>query len=280
MKTFRIQVTPKDHGMGLLSFLRDKCKWQQLSVKALKRAIDGKQCIVNGRVEFFSTHTLSTGDRIELRLGEEKKESGSLETLFEDEWLLICNKPAGLVCVPNIHKYPLVHRLDKETSGVLIFAKNPQMEEKMTALFAKRQVKKHYLAIVDGHLQENGKLDHFLVPKTSYEGAVLYAPSKKRNGKRAITFWRCLKTGDDASLVSIEPITGRTHQIRVQFDAIAHPVLGDWQYAKQFECSYRPARHLLHSARVQFVHPATEEKMDIAAPLPQDFLEAKAALSL
>ncbi|HSX12009.1 MAG TPA: RluA family pseudouridine synthase [Rhabdochlamydiaceae bacterium] len=280
MKTYRLQVTAKDHGMGLLSFLRDKCKGQQLSVKALKRAIDGKQCSVNGRVQFFSTHTLSTGDRIELRLSEEKRNPSSLQTLFEDDYLLICNKPAGLVCTPDINRYSLVHRLDKETSGVLIFAKESLVEEKMAALFAKRQMKKQYLAIVDGQLQDEGKLDHFLVPKTSFDGAVLYGLSKKKNGKRAITFWKCLERGADASLVSIEPITGRTHQIRVQFEVLGHPVLGDWHYAAQFQCSYRPVRHLLHSYQIQFVHPITGKNMDVIAPLPQDFLEAKTALNL
>ncbi|HSX03734.1 MAG TPA: RluA family pseudouridine synthase [Rhabdochlamydiaceae bacterium] len=280
MKTFRLEVKPKDHGAGLLSFLRDKCKGQQISVKALKRAIDEKKCTVNGRVEYFSTHHLSSGDRIELKFSDEKKSLGALSTLFEDESLLICNKPAGLVCTANMNAHHLIHRLDKETSGVLIFAKTDSMKEKMVELFVKRRIQKHYLAIVDGWISEEGKMDDFLVPKTSYDGGVIYTLSKKKAGKRAITLWKCLKKGNHASLALIEPITGRTHQIRVQFHAISHPILGDWQYAKEFVCLYRPMRHLLHSYQVNFIHPITHEKVEVTAELPQDFLDAKNALDL
>ncbi len=280
MKTFRLHVTSKDHGNGLLSFLRSKCKGQEISVKALKRAIDSKKCTVNGRVEYFSTHPLSVGDKVELKFLDEKKKVFPLIALYEDEALYICNKPAGVVCTPKISPYHLVHRLDKETSGVLIFAKTEAVKEKMVELFEKKEIKKFYLAIVDGLLADEGKLDHFLVPKISYDGGTIYAASKKKTGKRAITFWKCLKKGKEASLALIEPITGRTHQIRVQLQTISHPILGDWQYAQQFACSYRPARHLLHSYEMQFIHPLTQEKIVVSAELPQDFLDAQAALDL
>lgn len=281
MKTFKFNVTAKDHGLGLLSFLRDKCQGQQISVKAMKRAIDEKKCTINGRVEYFSTHSLSSGDYIELKFAEEKKQPRVLTPLFEDEFLLICNKPAGIICAPKISPYHLVHRLDKDTSGVLIFAKTLEIKEKMVELFIKKEIKKYYLAIVDGHLEEQeGKLEHFLVTKTSYDGGTLYAASKKKTGKRAVTLWKCLKKNNQASLILAQPITGRTHQIRVQFQTIFHSILGDWQYANYFACTYRPSRHLLHSYQVKFAHPITQKNMEITAELPQDFVDAQNKLDL
>lgn len=273
-------VTPQEHGMGLLSFLREKNREESISVKALKRAIDGKQCLVNGKVEYFSTHRLSTGDSVQLRITSEKRAAEKISTLFEDEHLLIVNKPAGVVVNSKISSHELVHRLDKETSGILIFAKTVEVKEKMVALFTERLIHKFYLAIVDGHLDEEGQMDDYLVEKSSYDGGVLYGISKKKEGKRAITFWKRLKQGVKSSLALVEPVTGRTHQIRVQFNAIGHSILGDFQYGRTFSCYYKPERHLLHSHRVCFVHPITKENLQIEAPLPQDFLDAQLQLKL
>lgn len=280
MKILSFTVTSKEQGMGLLSFLREKCKGETLSVKALKRAIDEKKCTVNGRVEYFSTHTLSVGDKVVLHISTEKKAVEKLTVLYEDSYLLICDKPAGLVVTPKISPHHLVHRLDKDTSGILIFAKTDEVKEKMIDLFAKREIQKCYLAIVDGILSDEGKMDDFLIEKTSYEGATLYAVSKKKEGKRAITFWKSIKKGKNATLALVEPVTGRTHQIRVQFHAIGHPILGDWQYAKEFSCFYRPSRQLLHSHRIKFLHPITQETLEVTAPLPKDFLDAQMILDL
>jgi 23S rRNA-/tRNA-specific pseudouridylate synthase len=150
----------------------------------------------------------------------------------------------------------------------------------MVELFVKKEVQKQYFAIVDGLLEKEGRMEHFLVPKASYDGGTLFAPAKNKGGKRAITFWQCFKRGKDASLALVEPITGRTHQIRVQFNASSHPILGDWQYAQDFSCNYRPERHLLHSYQVNFIHPITNKKVKVIAELPQDFLDAQAALDL
>lgn len=266
--------------MGLLSFLREKSRGEAISVKALKRCIDEKRCRVNGKVEYFSTHRLSTGDSVQLQIAREKKIHNEMKTLFEDEALLIVNKPAGLIVNNSLSSYELVHRLDKETSGVLIFAKNSLVKEKMVELFRNRLIRKSYIALVDGHLDEKGEMDHYLEEKSAYDGGILYGVSKKKEGKRAITFWKCLKKGVNSSLVLVEPLTGRTHQIRVQFNYTGHPILGDYQYGKEFICYYKPMRHLLHSYQVAFTHPLTEEMMQVEAELPQDILDAKLQLKL
>ena len=251
--------------MTLLAFLREKVQGA-FSVKALKRAIDAKQCLVNGRVEFFSTHRMKEGDEVILKVAVAKKEL-RLTILYEDDYLLICDKSPGITCddktfnayLPDFEGcLELIHRLDKETSGVVLVAKKSSFKEKMIDLFSKKEVHKTYFAIVDGEIrQEKGEIENYLAKKHVYEGGVIYGPTTKEKGKRAITLWKCLKKRREASLVQCEPITGRTHQIRVHLSGIGHPVLGDYQYGKRFLCKVKPPRHMLHASRLEFVHPET-----------------------
>jgi len=266
-------VNPKEGGQTLLSFLRTHLK-NAYSVKAIKRAIDGKKCKINGRVEWFSTHPVKKGDHIEISL-ETKKEHFPITTLYEDEEIIIYNKPPGKVSESFEGLY-LVHRLDKDTSGVIILAKTEEMQEKFFHLFKERKVEKEYLAICDGKiLQEKWKSDNYLGKKASYQGGALFGKVAKERGKRAITLFTCLKKGEKASLVLAQPITGRTHQIRVHLKEKGHPVLGDWQYARHFTCPVQPSRHMLHAKSIRFIHPTTGEKIEIEAPLHLDFLETK-----
>ena len=282
MKKYRYKVSPTHHGMKLLAFLREKCT-EASSVKALKRAVDGKQCQINRRVEFFSTHQLSQGDLVELILREEKKEKTAPTALFEDEDIIILNKPPHTVSSPNDLglAYDLVHRIDKDTSGVLVLAKNADAKEAMEQLFLKRKISKFYLAVVDGVIKnEEGSINHFLVKKWEYEGAVIYGKGKKGDGQNALTYWKCLKKGNTSSLLFVEPITGRTHQIRAHLKNIGHPILGDWQYSKDFTCSFHPQRQMLHAYSIEFVHPTTKKFLKVIAPVPQDILECMKTLQL
>ncbi len=251
----------------LLPFLREKCP---LSGKALKRAIDAKQCKINGRVEFFSTHPLKVGDRIELKL-KERPAPARAEILYEDEALVIINKPAFVesVAPAGLH---LVHRLDKETSGALLLAKNKQVLESLIALFAERKVEKRYLAIADAPFEmTEWQIDNFLVQKGGYQGGTLWGSAP--NGKRAITRFRVLKRGESCALVQCMPVTGRTHQIRVHLFEMGHPILGDWQYARRFCSTYDAPRVLLHAEEIAFPHPITQVPLRVRAPIPKD-LEA------
>lgn len=241
------------------------------SVKALKRAIDGKRCRVNGRVETFSTYKLSKRDRVEIEVVEGKVLK--LLSLFEDEFLLICNKPAGLVCEPKNFPAKLVHRLDKETSGVLILAKKESVRHQMIELFAKRLVLKEYVALVDGNvLKKEGRIESRLSKRHGYEGQTIFASGAK--GEEAITEWMCLGNGEKAALLLCKPITGRTHQLRVHLKEMGHPILGDTQYSKRFSCSIPISRHLLHALRISFPHPVSGIQITSQASLPEDFLEA------
>lgn len=276
-------VTSTEEGMTLQAFLRQKCP-SAPSAKAIKRAIDSKYCTLDGRIETFSSHLLRKGNRVELDLSAFNRHQAVLSPtiLYEDNDLIICNKPAGMVSenryfneqFPRFSKkLQLVHRLDKETSGAIILTKNTKMKEKMEELFSKREVDKVYLALVDGELdKEEGKIDTFLAPKLRYEGQTIYQIAQK--GKRAITYWKCLKKGERASFLLCEPITGRTHQLRVHLSGIGHPILGDVQYAKKFRCPVHPKRHLLHAYLIIFIHPLSKKKIEVTAPIPLDFKQA------
>jgi RluA family pseudouridine synthase len=287
------RVSRKEAGMRLLQFLREKYP-EAPSVKTIKRAIDGKLCTVNHRIETFSSYILEENDLVGLDENAfEKKKSISnitIPILFEDKDLLVVNKPAGLVsenrsiksCLENPKEnLELVHRLDKETSGVLILAKTRQAKEKIIDLFKARSVRKLYLAIVDGALEKDeGKMDNFLGKKREFQGQTVYGSVEENRGVQAITFWKCLSRGKTASVVCCEPVTGRTHQLRVHLSEIGHPILGDVQYGKKFICPYKPGRNLLHAYSIVFIHPITRKEIKIIAPIPADFKQALNALKI
>ena len=169
----------------LLFFIKSKISLE-ISNKALKKLIDRGLCKVNGRVERFSSFVLKPNDTVELQeTGQEKIDTKtppiSFKTLYEDEYFLIVEKPPFFTCDDkHLHKFfpkhiVLVHRLDKETTGILILAKSLQIKEKMKELFFKHEVEKFYLAIVDGVLQKGkGKIEKNLVRKKSPFGQIAF----------------------------------------------------------------------------------------------------------
>jgi 23S rRNA-/tRNA-specific pseudouridylate synthase len=264
------QVSSKEAGIRLLPFVRKHCSGQS-SVKGLKRAIESKGCKINGRVETFSTRILSAGDVVELAIVP-KEERASLTFLYEDKDLIVCDKPSGIVCEAKNFPYKLVHRLDKETSGVLILAKREEVYKKMVTLFSEKKVEKQYLALVDGEVRKKeGRIETRLSKKHAYQGQTIYGSSKK--GEEAITLWKCLGVSQGVSLILCEPITGRTHQLRVHLKELGYPILGDYQYGKHFKSALLPTRHLLHALKISFPHPGTNKLVEVVAPLPKDFLE-------
>lgn len=276
MNKYKVQKSTK-----LLAFLRDELQ-ESYSVKALKRAIDNKCCKVNGRVERISTRMLQPGDTVEIDLAPSAEMK--LQLLYEDEWLVAVDKPAGLISENDsfrkLGKLELIHRLDKETSGVILLAKTAETKAKMVELFREKSFLKNYYALVDGYVEaKEGKIESFLVKKASRHGQVFWG-SVESGRLPAITYWKCEKRTAQASLLICQPVTGRTHQLRVHFSEMGHPILGDLQYGKSFTCKLALRRHMLHAYLVRFPHPMTEKVVEIKAPLPQDFLEAKKQLKL
>lgn len=245
-------------------------------------------------------HKLKIGQKVTVQWPRKKK-SGIFEAsapipypiLIEDDILLVINKPAGAMVHPtsshfkgktmidwirphlNSENWPdevrpgLVHRLDRDTSGVIIFAKTPQAHAALSKQFAQREVSKTYFALVKGVMPAK---------KGTLEGKLGRDPFHRKRftvsseGRDAITHFKVMKEfGKEASHLEIKPVTGRTHQIRVQLAWIHHPILGDKVYGgAQPDFDFVP-RHMLHAGKLKFRHPETGKIMEIEAPVPEDF---------
>jgi 23S rRNA pseudouridine955/2504/2580 synthase len=249
-------------GGGLLSFLRDYTP-EAPSVKAIKRAIDGKRCRINGRIECFSTYKVKQGDRIEIDLTPIAIPA-TCDILYQDEQLLVVNKPSGLLSQDQ-RGYQLAHRLDKDTSGCLLLCKTGAIKEQLKQQFMKFEVKKQYLVRVDGTLRKDrGTVDNCLGPKSNWQGQTLYASMP--SGRRAVTHWQLLRAQNGTSLLLCEPVTGRTHQIRVHFSEMGHPILGDSLYGCRPRSGVQAPRLLLHAYTLTLAHPTTGKLLTVTAP--------------
>lgn len=215
-----------------------------------------------------------------------------LSIIYEDETLLAINKPAGMVVHPAPGNWSgtfvnallgycqgleqekaslrpgIVHRLDKETSGLLIAAKTVDMQQKLIALFASRQVYKEYLAICVGH-PSDGEISAPIGRHPIHRKQMAVVPS----GRPAISFCKTLRSNNKLSLVQVIIATGRTHQIRVHLKYKGTPILGDSLYGiPSLNHDYGVQRQLLHAKVLAFNHPLTGKRLQLEAPLPEDFL--------
>jgi len=253
------------------------------SGKGVRRLLSQNQCRVNGKIERFASRTIERGDLVELSLSLQPRNQ-QFEIIFENEILKIINKPAGFVSSPQntLRTFGpnlfLVHRLDVGTTGLLVLAKSPSMREQMMALFQERKIRKSYLAIVDGSVQKTSwTQESFFVKKGAYHGQTLWA-SNPYQGLHAITRFQRLAVGEQASLLLAEPLTGRTHQIRVHAAEMGHPILVDPQYARRYRSSIPCSRPHLHAYGLQFT--VGDEMLELKAPLPQDMKEVLIKASL
>ena len=284
-------VTSQESGHKLLSFLAQRLEGRY-TARFLKRIIENNGCQVNGRMERFASTVLGQGDHICLFLQEASFSSPlsfeSCRILYEDEALLVYDKPAGInsdaqgilrLLKAYNSSLLLVHRLDRETTGILLFAKTKTIFESLVNQFKQFKIQKRYRVIVDGILEKpHGIVENYLAKKQAYAGQSLWGVVKASQGLYACTEWERLKTGKNATLVNCFPKTGRTHQIRVHMAEMGHPIIGDFQYGKHFRCTYRPSRYLLHAEEIQFCHPLTEQLVCLPAPLPDDFKNAEQQL--
>jgi len=221
-----------------------------------------------------------------------------LTVLYEDLDIMVVDKPAGLLTVPTEarekdtlwtraihylqHRYGgrpyagIVHRLDKDTSGALVFARNRPALHALQERFRRHAIDREYVALVEGTLPDRGTFDADLVRRPGLRRSVA---KPGQEGKRAVTRFQTIERLAGATLVSIRPETGRTHQIRVHFAAAGHPILGDRVYGSE---TVKPARslerQLLHARRLGFSHPRTEEPLRVESALPADFTAALSSL--
>lgn len=261
-------------------------------------------CIGNKKVTVLKT--LHLGDKLILRVRNRPEDEAAdrilptaipIHVLYEDEDIAVVNKPADLLthAAQNNHDHTLanamafhwqckgqryiyrpISRLDKDTTGVLIVAKNAHAAGKLGNALKAREICRRYIAIVHGEICDNGVIDR---PILRCEGSVIKrrvgSPEEENEHTRAVTHYKVLESGKEYSVVLLQLETGRTHQIRVHMASLGHPLCGDWLYGRENELLSRPA---LHSYDISFVHPLSGEKMKFAAPVWDDMKEYIAVL--
>ncbi len=292
---FEFSSEAGDAGSRLDHFLAARIG--ELSRSRIQALMEEGRVLVNGEAKLRSCK-LRGGEKIALTVpaviaSENLPEDIALEVLHEDADLIVINKPAGLVVHPapghaggtlvnallhhckelsgigGVERPGIVHRLDKETSGCLVAAKNDAAHQSLTEQFAGREVRKTYLAICAGILKKkkgttNVPLGRHPVHRQRM-GVLL-----RGGGREAVTDWLVLAELPCGTLVQCTLHTGRTHQIRVHMKHLGHPVLGDEVYGKRGKFS----RQMLHAWKLGFEHPRTGNPIDFTAPIPPDFLEA------
>src|SRR5919109_2189161 len=279
----------------------------------LQHLIAEQQVRVNGRTT-RAGYRLRDGDRISVSLPPPKPSAIlpqpiPLDVLYEDAYLLVVNKAAGMVVHPGpgntsgtlvnallahcahlsgiggIERPGIVHRLDKDTSGCVVVAKDDVTHRSLARLFAARQVKKLYLAVVHGNIRDAEGVIDAAVGRHPVQRQKM--STRTRAGRQAVTEFRVLERFGLYTLVELQPRTGRTHQIRVHMAAMGHPLLGDPTYGRRQKALQRAplahqvswfGRQALHAWVVGLVHPATGEWLECRAPLPADLEQLLATL--
>ncbi len=215
-----------------------------------------------------------------------------MKIIHEDQYLIVLDKPAGLSVLPDgwekdseylvkmfeeaYGKVFIVHRLDKITSGVMVFARDAETHRALNIQFENHEAQKTYHAIVEGNPKWEEKIaKHPLRANVGHKHRTMV---DDKNGKPSETRFRVMKRYQESALVEAKPMTGRTHQIRVHAYALGHPLVEDILYGARDR--YGLARPMLHAQSLSFIHPATNEKVKFSTPHPADFDEALERLSV
>lgn len=281
-----VRIIPMDERLGLIvesgvnKVRLDEYLFERfagLSKMYLRRIVKTGKCEVNGRLENVGFR-LRPNDFIEIELDRTREtamlpQEIPIDVLYEDEWLLAINKPAGMLVHPNNRdksgtllnalsyylkhcgnaiRPGLIHRLDKDTSGLLIVSKNAKAHQLMMEAFRRKFVEKRYLAWVLGRLAE----DHGVIEAPIGRHGDRKLWDIKDDGKPSITRFNVLERSNDRTLLELEPVTGRTNQLRIHCAHIGHPIVGDVDRGG-------PAfqRLCLHSRKLEFRHPMTKQNL-------------------
>jgi 23S rRNA pseudouridine1911/1915/1917 synthase len=289
---YEFVVEPLRKSLRLDHFLSEQAS--HISRSRLQALIKDAHVTVDGHPA-KQNHKLHGGEHVILHepaavACEIAPENIALDVLYEDSDLIVINKPAGLVVHPavghsggtlvnallhhcealsgigGVERPGIVHRLDKETSGCIVIAKNDLSHQSLATQFAGREITKIYLAIVAGKLtRKSGVVDVPIGRHHLHRQRMAVVPLEK--GRAAKTEWRLLQELTCGTLVECTLHTGRTHQIRVHMKHLGYPLLGDEVYGKRGNFS----RQMLHAWKLGFTHPTTGERLNLVAPVPEDF---------
>ncbi|MFH1283413.1 MAG: RluA family pseudouridine synthase [bacterium] len=255
------------------------------------QAIIKKGFVTVNKTKTLSSRKLVNGDTISIRfvdrISNVVPEKISLNVIYEDADLLVINKPAGVVVHPAcghpkgtivngvlfylggqmnaVSRIGLVHRLDKETSGVLLIAKNDKAFLSLSKQFSKRTVKKAYLVLVSGIIDENEGVIEKPLGRSPHDRKKIAVVT---DGRNSTTRFKVIKRFANETYLEAKPTTGRTHQIRVHLASIGNGVVGDREYNPK---SADSTRMMLHAAELGIIHPRTKKRMDFLAPPPSEF---------
>jgi len=296
--------------------IADECA--DLSRSRLKGLILEGFVVVDGQVVTDVSAKVKGGETVEITIpplgeGDPKPENIPLDIIYEDEDLLVINKQAGLVVHPapgnwqgtlvnallyhcgdtlsgigGVKRPGIVHRLDKETSGLMVVAKTDRAHQGLTAQFADRSLSRKYLSLVWGMPKTMAGLIETNMGRSKTNRKKMAV--QREGGKEAITIYQVNEIfGLSAALVECELQTGRTHQIRVHMSHLGHPVIGDIIYGKRprhisqaFDNEVLrllpPERHMLHAYHIHFIHPVSGEEMEFEVDLPKDMIKVQAFL--
>ncbi len=284
------------HSASLLDFLLSKIP---LSRNSVKKLLHDRKVLVNGKPVTQFDYPLAKDDEVRIarnpvrmensaKLGRKKTIDSPLVKwiIYEDDQFLAIDKPHGLLSVESdqervcAYSYAcdylrmkgasnrpyILHRIDKETSGVLVFAKDIKVHSMLRMHWNEDISLREYYAVVNGTLPEKkGRLVHYLAEN---ENNIVYLTKNKKKGKKAITNYEVVKENDEYSLLRVTIETGRKNQIRVQMASIGHPIVGDEKYGDGISPFGRLG---LHASELDFIHPETHEIMKMKAPVPEEF---------
>ena len=289
-------VIENDKGIRLDIYIAEN--FNELSRTMIKKLIESNNILVNDKSEKVS-YKVQANDNISIDVPEAKEtklkaQEIPLDIIYEDSDIIVVNKPKGMVVHPangnpdgtlvnailSICKNSLsgiggelrpgiVHRLDKDTSGLIIVAKNDKAHINMSEQIKERNVKKTYIALVRGNVPEEEATINMPIGRSTKDRKKM---AVTKNGKQAITHFKVLKRYSKYTLLEIKIETGRTHQIRVHMAEIGYPVVGDAVYSNG-KNEFGIEGQMLHAYKLEFMHPITNKHMELTAPLPQYFEE-------
>jgi len=289
-----MEIIIETEGQRLDKAIRESCK--DISRTRLQKLIEDGKIQVNGKIE-KNSYTVKVNDRIiiEEEQAQEvdiKPQEIPLDVIYEDQDIIVINKQKGLVVHPGNGnpdntlvngimskckgslsgiggkiRPGIVHRLDKDTSGLIIVAKNDIAHIELSEQMKKHEIKKTYIALVRGVIEENEATIKMPIARST-KNRIKMAVSK--NGKEAITHFKVLKRYEKYTLLELNIETGRTHQIRVHMTEIGHPVVGDMIYSNG-KNEFNIEGQMLHAKKLEFLHPINKNQIKLEAPLPQYF---------